>query len=47
MLSDRVEDLVNEANRRACTELDLDDDDHPAFTEELSSFKVVFRMITY
>ena len=46
-LSDRVEDLVNEADRRACIELDSDDDDHSGFTEELRLFKVMFRMITY
>ena len=34
-LSDRIEDLVNEADRRACIGLDSDDDDH-IFTEELS-----------
>ncbi|KIM50081.1 hypothetical protein SCLCIDRAFT_34679 [Scleroderma citrinum Foug A] len=34
-LSDRVEDLVNEADRCACIELDSDNNNHPAFTEEL------------
>ena len=46
-LSDRVEDLVNEADCRACIELDLDDDDHSVFTEELCLFKAMLRMITY
>ena len=46
-LSDRVEDLVNEADRHACMELDSDDDDHSGFTEELRLFKVMLRMITY
>ena len=44
-LSDRIEDLVNEADRRACIELDSDDDDH-VFTEELSCLKMPC-MITY
>ena len=34
-LSNRIEDLVNEADRRACIGPDSDDDDH-VFTEELS-----------
>ena len=46
-LSDHVEDLVNEADRRACIELDSDDDDHSGFTEELRLFKVMLRLITY
>ena len=46
-LSDRVEDLVNEADRRACIELDSDDDDYSGFTEELRLFKVMLRIITY
>ena len=46
-LSDRVEDLVNEADRRACIELDSDDDDHSGFTEELCLFKAMLCMITY
>ena len=46
MLSDHIEDLVNEADRRACIELDSDDDDHLIFTEELSCLKMP-RMIIY
>ena len=46
-LSDRVEDLVNEADHHACIELNSDDNDHSVFTEELCLFKAMLRMITY